>query len=169
MVISMIQYVCRCVSMDVRYINDDFQFFLRVSALIFNEDETKILLFNIADRNFYMLPGGKINELEESIDAIKREIKEELGWENLEYKFLGVSEEFVNDKGYNNHQINLIYKGIYKQQIDNEEFKGLEGDWINFKWIDIKEIANYKIYPNIVKKMIKNPDRIQHSVDNLIK
>ena len=131
--------------MDIRYINDNYQFILRVSTLIFkveiypsefgikeqakeneqgpdkeifNEDESKVLLFNVAGRSFYMLPGGKINELEESIDAIKREIKEELGWENLEYKFLGISEELVNDKGYNNHQINLIYKGIYKNKID---------------------------------------------------
>lgn len=155
--------------MDVKYIRNNFQFFLRVSVVIFNEEETKILLFNVTGREFYMLPGGKINELEESIDAIKREVKEELGWENLEYKFLGISEEFVNDKGYNNHQIELIYKGIYKQKIENEEFKGLEGDWIKFKWIDIKEINNYKIYPDIVNKMIKESDKIHHSIDNLIK
>lgn len=155
--------------MDVKYIRNNFQFFLRVSVVIFNEEETKILLFNVTGREFYMLPGGKINELEESIDAIKREVKEELGWENLEYKFLGISEEFVNDKGYNNHQIELIYKGIYKQKIENEEFKGLEGDWIKFKWIDIKEIKNYKIYPDIVNKMIKESDKIHHSIDNLIK
>jgi len=155
--------------MDVRYINGNYQFFLRVSTLIFNEDESKVLLFNVSGRNFYMLPGGKINELEESINAIKREIKEELGWKNLEYNFLGISEEFVNDKGYNNHQIDLIYKGIYKEKIDTEEFKGLEGDWINFKWIDVNEVSNYNIYPHVAKEMIKNSDKIYHSVDNLIK
>ena len=120
--------------MDVRYTNNNYQFLLRVSILIFNKDESKVLLFNVEGREFFMLPGGKISELEESIDAIKREVKEELGWENLEYHFLGISEEFVNDKGYNNHQIDLIYKGKYMQDIDNYEFKGLEGEWINFKW-----------------------------------
>ena len=70
--------------MDVRYTNANYQFILRVSTLIFNEDESKVLLFNVTGRSFYMLPGGKINELEESIDAIKREVKEELGWKNLE-------------------------------------------------------------------------------------
>ena len=61
--------------MDIRYTNDDFQFLLRVSTLIFNKNESKVLLFNVGGRKFYMLPGGKINELEESIDAIKREVK----------------------------------------------------------------------------------------------
>ena len=116
-----------------------------------------------------MLPGGKISELEESVDAAKREVKEELGWENLEYKFLGISEEFVTDKGYNNQQINLIYKGIYNNDIDEIDFKGLEGNWINFKWIDIKDINDYKIYPNMVKEMAKDSNKIYHSVDNLIK
>lgn len=155
--------------MDVRYTNKDFQFFLRVSALIFNEDESKILLFNVTGRDFYMLPGGKINELEESIDAIKREIKGELGWDNLTYSFLGVSEEFVNDKGFDNHQINLIYKGIYHDVIKEDEFKGLEGDWISFKWINKSDLDNYKIYPNIVYKMVENTGIIYYSIDNLIK
>ena len=155
--------------MDIRYTNNEFQFLLRVSILIFNKDESKVLLFNVEGRKIFMLPGGKIGELEESIDAAKREIKEELGWENIEYKFLGISEEFVIDKGYNNQQINLIYKGIYNNDIDKIDFKGLEGDWINFKWIDIKDIDSYKIYPNIVKEMVKNSNNIYHSVDNLIK
>lgn len=155
--------------MDIRYINNDFQFLLRVSTLIFNKDETKVLLFNVEGREFYMLPGGKINELEESIDAVKREVKEELGWNNISYKFLGISEEFVTDKGYNNHQINLIYKGIYNENIIEESFKGLEGDWINFKWIDVKDIDNYEIYPKIVKNMILDTNEIYHSIDNLIK
>ena len=154
---------------DIKYKNSNYNFVYRVSALIFNKEKTKILLFYGNDSDYYMLPGGKINELEESIDAIKREIKEELGWENLEYKFLGISEELVNDKGYNNHQINLIYKGIYKNKIDKEEFKGLEGDWINFKWVDVKDINNYKIYPNIVNEMVKDSNKIHHSIDNLIK
>ena len=67
--------------MDIRYTNKEFQFLLRVSILIFNKDESKVLLFNVEGRDFYMLPGGKIGELEESIDAARREVKEELGWE----------------------------------------------------------------------------------------
>ena len=87
----------------------------------------------------------------------------------MEYSFLGTSEEFVNDKGLNNHQINLIYKGIYKNKIEKEEFNGLEGNWINFKWIDVKDINDYKIYPNIVNEMVKDSKRIYHSINNLIK
>ena len=142
--------------MDIRYINNDFQFLLRVSALIYNEDKSKILIL--------------INELEESIDAIKREIKEELGWDNIDYKFSGVCEEIVNFKGYDNHQIDLIYKGVYKEKIEDFEFKGIEGNWINFKWIDIDDIDQYNIYPNIVKEMVKDKtDKIYHSISNEIK
>ena len=156
--------------MDIRYINNDFQFLLRVSALIYNEDKSKILIFNVNGRDFYLLPGGKINELEESIDAIKREIKEELGWDNIDYKFSGVCEEIVNFKGYNNHQIDLIYTGVYKEKIESFEFKGIEGDWINFKWIDTDDIDKYNIYPNIVKEMVKDKtDKIYHSISNEIK
>lgn len=154
---------------DVKYIDEKFQFLLRVSVLIFNKEMNKVLLFNVEGRKVHMLPGGKAQQLEESLDAVKREIKEELGWDNLEYSFLCVSEEFVHDKGYDNQQINLIYKAIYNGEITEDTFKGLEGDWINFKWVDIEKIDEYDLYPALVKEMVKDPNRIYHSVNNLIK
>ncbi len=155
--------------MDIKYINDDFRFLYRVSGVIFNKDKTKVLLFNCEGRNFYMLPGGKIKQKEESLISIKREIEEELGYKNLKYSFLAISEEFVEDKGYYNQQINLIYQGIFEGNIDKTKFKGLEGDWVNFEWIDVDKINNYEIFPNEIKKAIINPNKIYHFVENLTK
>ena len=42
--------------------NENFNFAYRVSAIMYNEDETKILLFYGDDMDFYMLPGGKVKE-----------------------------------------------------------------------------------------------------------
>ena len=64
---------------DIKYKNSNYNFVYRVSALIFNKEKTKILLFYGNDTNFYMLPGGKVKELEKSNEAIKREIQEEIG------------------------------------------------------------------------------------------
>ena len=72
---------------DIKYKNEKFNFAYRVSAIIYNEDETKMLLFYGDDMDFYMLPGGKVIEQENSVNAIEREIYEELGYENLEFKF----------------------------------------------------------------------------------
>lgn len=88
--------------MDIKYVNNDFQFIYRMSSIIYNNDKTKILLFYGDDRDFYMLPGGKVHELEDSLSAIRREIKEELGYNNLNFKLISISEEFAKAKGYNN-------------------------------------------------------------------
>ena len=57
---------------DIKYEKDNFSFAYRVSAIIYNKDKTKILLFRGNDTNFYMLPGGKVHELEKSEGANKR-------------------------------------------------------------------------------------------------
>ena len=155
--------------MDIKYVEKDYQFLYRTSAVIFNDDKTKVLLFNVEGRKIYMLPGGKVNQKEESIDAIKREVKEELGYEKIDFSFLAVSEEFVVDKGFYNQQINLIYQGILNDRIKELKFKGLEGDWINFEWVDISNIDNYEIYPKAIKEAIKSPNKIYHYTENLTK
>lgn len=150
---------------DIKYNKDNFFFIYRVSALIFNKDKTKILLFYGDDMDYYMLPGGKVHQLEKSKDAIKREIFEELGFKDLEFNLVGISEEIVKDEENDIQQLTLTYKAIYKDEIYDETFKSIESDWINFKWVDIKELNNYKIHPSNVKNMIKNSDTINHLVE----
>lgn len=155
--------------MDITYKKDDYQFILRTSIVIFNKDMNKVLLFQVNDKNFYMLIGGKIGELETSIEAVKREIREEINLEVENIEFVCLSEEFVNAKGFNNHQINIIYKGLYNNEITDNKFVGLEGDWCHYEWIDIDNIDSYEIYPSIVKDIIKNPNKKYHKVDDLIR
>ena len=150
---------------DIKYNKDNFFFIYRVSVLIFNKDKTKILLFYGDDMDYYMLPGGKVHQLEKSKDAIKREIFEELGFKDLEINLVGISEEIVKDEENDIQQLTLTYKAIYKDEIYEETFKSIESDWINFKWVDIKELNNYKIHPSNVKNMIKNSDTINHLVE----
>ena len=152
---------------DIRLKNDNYEFLYRTSVILFNKDETKVLLFNSSRRDFYMLPGGKIAQKENSLEAIKRELKEETGYINIDYSFLGISEEFANVDNKFYQQLSLIYKGILNENIEKEEFKGLEGDWCNFKWVDIDKIDDYKISPKNIKNYIKNPNKIYHNIENL--
>lgn len=102
-----------------------------------------------------MLPGGKVKELEESIEAIKREIKEETGFENLDFELVGISEEIIKANEENVQQITFTYTTIYNEKICNQQFKSIESDWINFKWVRIDELSKCKIHPNCVVEMVE--------------
>ena len=141
---------------DIKYKNENFNFAYRVSAIIYNADETKILLFYGNDMDFYMLPGGKVKEQEKSEDAIKREIFEELGYENLEFNFAGVSEELIAEKDTYIQEITLTYKCKYNGEIMDNSFKSKESDWINFKWVEISELNEYNIHPSKISLLVNN-------------
>ena len=149
---------------DIKYDKDNFSFAYRVSAIIYNGDKTKILLFRGNDSDFYMLPGGKVHELEKSEDAIRREIKEEIGFEDLEFEMAGVSEEIVKEK--NIHQITFTYKTTYKNEIKEAKFKSIETDWINFEWVDVNKLNNYEIHPSNIIKMLDN-SQFEHLVEEI--
>jgi 8-oxo-dGTP pyrophosphatase MutT (NUDIX family) len=145
---------------DIKYKNVNYSFAYRVSAFIYNVDRTKILLFYGDDMNFYMLPGGKVKEFEKSEDAIKREILEEIGFENLDFEFVGVSEELITKNDNLIHEITITYKCLYNGVIQEDVFKSNESNWINFKWVNIKELDNYDIHPNSIKTMLNGNKHI---------
>lgn len=93
--------------MNLDYTLDNNRFNARVSAIIYNEDKTKVLLFKMKDRNFFMLPGGRIEMNEISLDAIKREIFEELGL-SLGFKFCSIQENFLSIKNTNIKQYMMV-------------------------------------------------------------
>ena len=141
---------------DIRYKENNYQFHYRTSAIIYNKDKTKILLFKSSNRDFYMLPGGKVNELESSEDALKREVKEETGLEINIIDFKCFSECVVTDKEMTYQQVEAIYEASYNDEINNDEFNGLEGNWILFKWFNINNLDNILIEPKGIKDILKN-------------
>lgn len=141
---------------DIRYKENNYQFHYRTSAIIYNKDKTKILLFKSSNRDFYMLPGGKVNELESSEDALKREVKEETGLEISIIDFKCFSECVVTDKEMTYQQVEAIYEASYNDEINNDESNGLEGNWILFKWFNINNLDNILIEPKEIKDILKN-------------
>ena len=136
---------------DVKINNDRIS--ARVSAVVYNSDLTKILIFKGKDKDYYLLPGGRIMLNEDSKNAVAREIKEELGWQ-LTFDFLAIEEIFLKHNDINNHQYGFVYKAIYKGIIENS-FYGKEDDYQVFEWINISELENYNIKPEEIKEIIQ--------------
>lgn len=152
--------------MDLDFSNENNRFNARVAAIIYNNDKTKVLLFKVDDgRDFYMLPGGRIEFNEDSNQAIKREIKEELGWD-LDYKLCSIQENFINVNGVNIMQYCFCYKGIYCGDTNNKPFNCLDNKDQLFKWVEIKDIDNYKILPLSIKHLIISKNAcIEHIIE----
>lgn len=154
--------------MDVKFREKDYEFILRTSALIYNKEMDKILLFKVEGRQFYLLPGGKVEKFDESKNSLIREMKEEIGedYSKINFEFLALSEEFLKTEASNFHQINIIYKGIYNQDII-DKFKGLEGDWINFEWTKLSDLDTINIHPEHIKNIIKNQSDNRHFISKI--
>lgn len=148
--------------MNLDYAIADYRFNARVSAIIYNEDKTKVLLFKIDDgRDFYMLPGGRIEMNEDSKSAIKREIKEELDYD-LDYELCSIQENFVCKDSINIMQYCFCYKAIYNENIKELNFKCLDNNNQTFYWIDINDIEKVRILPLSTKNLI------QQQVNNIL-
>ena len=151
--------------MNIDFIDDEYRFNARSCAIIYNKDKTKVLLFKADEaRNFYMLPGGRIQHFEDSKTAIIREMQEELGW-NLNYNFCAIQENFLEAKSQKITQYSFCYKAIYNEEITKETFACLDNDYQHFYWVDIDKLYNYKILPNSNKDLILGNNKDIHIIE----
>ena len=80
--------------MDIKFEVDGYKFNVRSSCIIKNKTHSKVLLTNmraITDHEAFLLPGGRLELLENSDEAIKREIEEELKLK-LDFKLISIEE-----------------------------------------------------------------------------
>lgn len=112
---------------------------------------------NVKNETFYRCLGGGIEFLEKSIDALKREFKEEININIVVKNFLGISENIFTYKGRNAHEIILFYS-IEISDDDYKEEYIINDDCGKYKakWIDIEEFKNQNkiLYPEDVFKYI---------------
>ena len=134
---------------------------IRCSAKAIIIKGNKILMIKNIDPEgyWYLLPGGGQEHKETLIHALKRECKEEasididVGDLVLIREYIGAHHEFSKwDKDVHQIEFMFICKIISKKGVK----KGKKPDSYqkDVVWIDIKKLSNYRIYPEILKKII---------------
>lgn len=138
--------------MDIKFEVKGYKFNVRSSCIIKDKEHNKVLLTNmraITDHEAFILPGGRLEFLDNSDEAIKREIKEELGL-NLDFKLISIEENIVKSNKFQ------MLEFVYYAEIDSFENIELPNDeWDKFKIVEIKDIDKIDIRPKTINKLIK--------------
>ena len=108
-------------------------------------------------RDYYVTPGGKIEENESHDEALRREIKEELG---IEIEIKGLCLE-LDDRDYNdsfqyfyncNYKAGELGTGDGPEFTDKENYKGV----FEIVLVDKKEISKLNLVPEKIKEILVN-------------
>ncbi len=152
--------------MNIDFEKDNYRFNARASAIILNKEKSKILLFKVEDgRDYFLLPGGRIELYEDSLTAIKREVMEELGYE-IDFTLCSIQENFVLKDNKKITQYSFCYKGIFNGVANKDRFVCKDNANQYFYWIDIDKLNNYKVYPESTINLIKS-DKLEHTIEKM--
>ena len=151
---------------DVAFTNKELKvkFNFRVCALITYKDN--VLLQKSAKDDYYTLIGGRINFLEESKEALIREIKEEIGLylNNNDLILNSVVENFFVYNHTKYHELLFVYKINDLKELNNlKNIKTLDKDDVVNIWFKKSEIVNLDLRPRIIKNII-NETEFKHYV-----
>ena len=105
---------------------------------------------NIKGTNFYRLIGGGVEFNEDSLTALKREIREELDLELENYRLLSVLENIFVYNGNSGHEICFVYEAEFKDKANYERksFEILDGDKaFDAIWVEMTEENKKKVFP----------------------
>ena len=147
---------------------DDSRFGVRVAAIIYNKDKSKVFMQRQESRNFYMFPGGRLEIHEDAKTAIMRELDEELGIKEDDIFLKYISENFISFPNKKYHEIGFYFitkidEQKYKYSL-NDEYDSLDEQndgKSKFRWISLEEIDNISIMPCYMKDKLFDKDAIE--------
>jgi len=143
---------------DISIMIDDVKFNYRVGVLIENTDE--ILVECCPEFDFVVLPGGRVKTLENSIEALQREIKEEMGVkiEEKELEKKAIIENFFEFEKTKCHELFFIYKlNInYEDKRFKNVRKNIDSKTNYYKWVKKDKLKGVKLLPNVLIDVIKS-------------
>jgi ADP-ribose pyrophosphatase YjhB (NUDIX family) len=125
---------------------------IRVLALLILKKDNKVLVCPGFDKtnnaDFFRLIGGGIDFGENSLEALKREVKEELDVELINFKLVKVLENIFTYDGNKGHEISFVYEADFKDASNYEKQafpildskKGLVAVWVELSQENIEKI-----------------------------
>ena len=142
--------------------NNKFNF--RVSAIILDPSQKLVLIHKIKGRDFWLLPGGRMEMNESTETGISRELKEELGIQTKKKKLVIISENFFHFNQQSYHELGFSYlitlpksSSLLKKE---GIFEGIEGEKYLFKWHRIDKLKELDFQPHFLVKEIENIQKI---------
>lgn len=150
--------------MDIKFAVNNFSFNVRSSCIIKDKSHEKVILNKMRAETHYetfLLPGGRLSVMENSSEAVKREIKEELGI-SLDCKLISIEENIVEKNKF--HMLEFVY---YAEIENFNIIKCLDDGWDKFQIFEINNIENVDIRPKTVKELIKQDiyDNLEHHIN----
>ena len=110
---------------------------------------SKILLCRARGAAYYFLPGGHVEFGERAVDALRREMREELGVAAKIGRFIGAVENVFLRKKKKVHELNLVFlASLGKKATASRE------SHIEFSWKDKKNIGRERILPTVLKQSV---------------
>lgn len=135
---------------------------IRCLALLVARHNNRLLVSpgydQIKQNNFYRLLGGEIEVGEDSLAALRREIKEELGLELENCRLIKVLENIFEFNGQLGHEICFVYEAnfveleIYEQE--NRQILDVPGH--QAVWIDLNSKNIWKIKPDGLEEYLSS-------------
>ena len=128
----------------------DTLFLIGPRATIYNTKTHKVLLLQRNDgNNVWEIPGGKRENNEDIVDALKREVQEETGLIINEYKLVYVSPIFEN------HPVLKPFLNIGYLCFVEESDVIISDEHLDYIWVSVEEIVNY-LDKDIFSDLVKN-------------
>lgn len=146
---------------DISILVDDVKFNFRVGVIF--EYNDSIIIEKGDKANFGVLPGGRVMTLEDTKSALIREVQEEMHFDisKKEIKLQDIIENFFTYNGTKYHELYFVYK--VKLEENDEIVKRKKGEFINYdsesnyyEYINLDDIDNESIKPEIIKKIVKD-------------
>ena len=146
------------------------QFGCRVAGIAL--ENKRILLENYEEDDYWTLPGGGVNFLEPAKEALKREMREELGIDIQVGRLIWVVENFFTHGVKSWHEIGLYFMMMLPEDSHvrqkGEAFVSKDDTLkTTFKWHQLDELSNITLYPPFLQRGLKRiPDKTEHIVNN---
>ena len=138
---------------DLTFKVEETCFNYRVGAIC--KHDNKILILQNKGEDYWYVPGGRVKLLENSEDALKRELAEEIGVPIKRKRLIWSVENFFTLSERKFHEISFYYEVELHELPANGADQYIleeEGRTYLFRWVPVEELHTYNLQPAFIKE-----------------
>jgi len=145
--------------LEVKFKTEKYNYYNRAVGVI--GQHNKFLIMKVDNSPYYHLPGGHIEIGEDSLSAVKREIKEELDFDCIKANLFCIQENFYEKKGVAHHGVEYYYLIEIEENVETINKEIEENDrgvakHLSVRWVDLQELKETDLRPKTLKESIIN-------------